>query len=333
MSRPLRIFTWHVHGSYLYYLSQVPHEFYIPVDEAGSPGYGGRTSSYPWPANVIAVPKDEVCRREFDCILFQSHQHYLDDQFEVLSEAQRRLPTVFLEHDPPREHPTDTRHPVQSADVLLVQVTAFNQLMWDAGPTPTRVVEHGVMQSPLAPDRCVRERGIVVVNNICKRGRRLGHDLWEQARQQIPLDLVGMGWEQAHGLGEVAHHELPAFLSQYRFFFNPIRYTSLGLAVCEAMMAGLPIIGMATTEMVTVVPSGVAGFLDTRLDKLLPVMQALLHDKELARELGEGARRIAQERFSISRFVSDWLDVFATVTATSRFRTSITAHSPHIIAP
>jgi NAD(P)-dependent dehydrogenase (short-subunit alcohol dehydrogenase family) len=29
---------------------------------------------------------------------------------------------------------------------------------------------------------------------------------------------------------------------------KPVRYTSLGLAVCEAMMLGLPIIGLATTE-------------------------------------------------------------------------------------
>jgi ADP-heptose:LPS heptosyltransferase len=29
---------------------------------------------------------------------------------EILTEAQRRLPRIYLEHDPPREHPTDTRH-------------------------------------------------------------------------------------------------------------------------------------------------------------------------------------------------------------------------------
>ena len=38
----------------------------------------------------------------------------------------------------------------------------------------------------------------------------------------------------------VPHAELPAFMSRYRFFFNPIRYTSMGLAVIEAMMVGLP---------------------------------------------------------------------------------------------
>lgn len=40
MSRPsrLRILTWHVHGNYLYYLTQAPHEFYLVADAARGPG-------------------------------------------------------------------------------------------------------------------------------------------------------------------------------------------------------------------------------------------------------------------------------------------------------
>ena len=32
MKRRLRILTWHVHGNYLYYLTQVPHDFYLVND-------------------------------------------------------------------------------------------------------------------------------------------------------------------------------------------------------------------------------------------------------------------------------------------------------------
>lgn len=79
------------------------------------------------------------------CILFQHERHYREDQHAILSAAQRRLPRIFLEHDPPRQSPTDTRHPVDDPDTLLEHVTAFNRLMWDNGRTPTRVVEHGVI--------------------------------------------------------------------------------------------------------------------------------------------------------------------------------------------
>ncbi len=304
--RPLRILTWHVHGSYLHYLSQVPHEFYVPVKPGRPAGYGGRGGWLPWPDNLHEVPADEVRRLRLDCVLFQSRRNYEYDQYEILSSAQRRLPQLYLEHDPPRENPTDTRHPVDDNNVLLVHVTAFNDLMWDAGRTPTCVIEHGVMVPPSARYTGEREAGVVVVNNLAGRGRRLGLDVFERARTQVPLSLVGMGSDELGGEGELRGERLWEFTASHRYFFNPIRYTSLGLAVCEAMVMGMPIVGLATTEMVTVVENGVSGFLDTRVDRLIERMQVLRQDHALAQELGEGARKHAQERFHIERFKRDW---------------------------
>ena len=133
-------------------------------------------------------------------------------------------------------------------------------------------------------------------------------------RAAVPLDLVGMDSEALGGLGEVPPPELPAFAARYRFFFNPIRYTSLGLAVCEAMMIGMPIVGLATTEMVTVVENGVSGYLDTDVDQLIERMRELLDDPDEARRAGPPARRRAEERFAITRFARDWEETFALVT-------------------
>jgi len=315
--RPLRILTWHVHGNYLYYLSQVPHTFYLPVKPGRPEGYGGRLPGMPWPDNLCDVPAEEVKNLDLDVILYQSHKNYLEDQYEILSEDQQRLPRVHLEHDPPRQQPTDTRHVVDDPNVLLVHVTHFNDLMWDSGRTPTRVVEHGVMVPPDVRYSGELERGLVVVNGLAGRGRRLGADVVARVRQEVPLDLVGMGSEKAGGLGEVPHDRLPAFEAPYRFFFNPIRYTSLGLAVCEAMMIGMPILGLATTEMVTAVENGVSGHVHTDVRTLVDRMHELLADPAEAHRLGEGARRQARERFRIERFVDDWLDVFRLVTGSA----------------
>jgi glycosyltransferase involved in cell wall biosynthesis len=152
-----------------------------------------------------------------------------------------------------------------------------------------------------------------VVNHLRRRGRRLGADVFERARAEVPLDLVGMDAESSGGLGEVPPMELAAFEARYRFFFNPIRYTSLGLAVCEAMMLGMPIVGLATTEMATAVENGVSGHVDTRVEALLGPMRDLLSDHDAARRLGEGARRRALERFHIDRFARDWEEAFALV--------------------
>jgi glycosyltransferase involved in cell wall biosynthesis len=311
--RPLRVLTWHVHGNYMLYLSRARVEFYLPTRPGRPAGYGGRGATFPFPDSVREVPAEEVRDLELDCVLFQSRSHYLTDRHEILSDAQKRLPHVYLEHDPPQEHPTNTRHPFDDPDGLLVHVTPFNELMWDNGRTPTRVIEHGVYVPDDVAYTGEIERGITVVNHLNRRGRRLGADVFRRIREEVPVDLVGMDAESMGGLGEVPPMELAAFEARYRFFFNPIRYTSLGLAVCEAMMLGMPVVGLATTEMATAVENGVSGYVDTRPEALLEPMRELLADPEEARRLGQGARRRALERFHIDRFAHDWEETFALV--------------------
>src|SRR5690606_33439710 len=249
MTRPLTILTWHVHGSYLWYLSHIPHLVCLPVKPGRPAGYGGALPGFPWPGKVREIPADQVRRLQFDCVIYQSRTNWQEDRFEILSPAQRRPPRIFLEHDPPRSSPTDTRHFVDDAGTLLVHVTPFNDLMWDSGRTPTRVIEHGVVLPAHVRYTGEIQRGIVVINGLKDRGRRLGADIFERVRERVPLDLVGMGSEELGGLGEIGHAELPAFMARYRFLFNPVRCTSLNLAVCEAMHAGVPVVGLATTEM------------------------------------------------------------------------------------
>jgi glycosyltransferase involved in cell wall biosynthesis len=315
MSRRLRILTWHVHGNYLYYLTQVPHDFYLVTDPERSPHHSGRSGTLPWGDNVHEAPLDRIAQMPFDIVLYQSRAAWEVERHAVLSPGQRKLPRIYLEHDPPQQHPTDALHWVDDPGALLVHVTPFNALMWDSGRTPACVIEHGV--KPLGEARYSGhlERGIVVVNNIDRRGRRLGLDVYQRAAAEVALDLVGMGSERAGGIGEVDNSLLPGTMAAYRFFFNPIRYTSLGLAVIEAMMIGLPIVALATTEMVSVIRNGENGYVDTRPQRLVEAMRLLLADAALARELGSAARREAQQRFGIQRFVEDWNAVLARVAA------------------
>jgi glycosyltransferase involved in cell wall biosynthesis len=308
----LKIFTWHIHGSYLYYLSQGNYDIYVPFNKERSDGFIGR-GSFPFGDNVHEVSAEEVRQLEFDCILFQSAKNYLTDQHELFSAEQHTLPKIYLEHDPPRQVPTETIHIVDDPDITLVHVTHFNNLMWNNNRTPTAVIDHGVIVPHDVHYKGDIEKGIVVINNIAKRGRRLGLDVFLEVQKQIPLVLVGMGSKEVGGYGEIPIADLPDFVSRHRFFFNPIRYTSLGLAVCEAMMIGMPIVGMATTEMPTVITNGVSGFIHTDVNDLIGKMKVLLADHALARTLGDGAKQKAMERFNIQRFSSDWERLFQSV--------------------
>lgn len=319
----MRIFTWHIHGSYLYYLSQGNYTIYIPVNEIRNEGYYGRGKTFPFGSNVVEVPVDEVRNLEFDCVLFQTNKNYLIDQYEILSARQRTLPKIYLEHDPPWEHPVNATHIVRgSYDVVLVHVTHFNRLMWNHHQElEVRVIEHGV-KVPDIPFSGEINKGIVVINNLPTRGRLLGLDIFLKVREHIPIDLVGMGTGEL-GLGEVLHPQLPEFISKYRFFFNPIRYTSLGLAICEAMMQGVPVVGLATTELSTVIDNERSGFIHTDPDYLIEKMKLLLADPQMATGIGRAGQEVARKRFSITRFVNDWEKLFEQVTRRNNTRSSI----------
>lgn len=91
-------------------------------------GYGDLGGALPWGDNVDEVELEGLKRETFDCVLYQSRRNYDVDRLVQLTDAQRQLPSIFLEHDPPQQHPTNTQHFVDDPNVLLVHVTPFNAL-------------------------------------------------------------------------------------------------------------------------------------------------------------------------------------------------------------
>ena len=56
-----RVLTWHIHGSYLYYLAHARAEFYVPLLPGRPPRFVGLpTGGYPWPANLHEVPAESI---------------------------------------------------------------------------------------------------------------------------------------------------------------------------------------------------------------------------------------------------------------------------------
>ncbi len=176
--RPIRVLTWHIHGNYLLYLSRANVEFYLPVKpgRARATAAGARPSRSP---TASATCRPRRCATSTSTASSSRRGRTTRSTSTRSSrDEQRRLPRIYLEHDPPRTHPTDTRHWFDDPDALLVHVTPFNALMWDSGRTPTRVIEHGVFVPEGVRYTGEIGRGIVVINHLrvarpAARGRRL----------------------------------------------------------------------------------------------------------------------------------------------------------------
>jgi hypothetical protein len=311
VDRRLNILIWHIHGSYLNALARIEHDWWLPVKPGKPEGYGGRGPTFDLPEWVHEVPAERVRDLDLDLVIYQTPKNLEVDGPEILSERQRALPRIYLEHNTPKPDAVSTRHPARDRQMLLVHVTHYNQLMWDNGDVPTTVVEHSVAVDPGAAWSGDLERGIVVVNGIERRPRIAGLDLFLAARQRLPLDIAGMGSERFGGLGDVAYRDLHRRIAPYRFLYSPMRYTSLPLAVIEAMTIGMPVVALATTELPTVIEHGVTGYVSNDPEELFAAMERLLADRDHARRIGEAGRAVARERFGLDRFARDWNCAFA----------------------
>ncbi len=307
--RKLNVLIWQIHGSYLNSLVQAPHRFYLPTKLGKPEGYGGRGPTYSWSPDTIDVPAEEVRDLDLDLIIYQTMKNFTEDARGILSPEQRALPTIYLEHNTPQGRINEMVHPVNDPGVLLVHVTHFNDLFWDSRGTPTRVIDHAVMPTS-GGYTGEHEKGVSLINDMPRRKRVVGGDIYARVRREVPLDLFGFNSKEVAGFGDLPQAKVHEEMKPYRFYFNPIRYTSLPLSILEAMEIGLPVVALATTELVTVIKDGENGFIDTNVENLIRRMHQLLADPEEARLIGEAGRRTVQERFRLERFVTDWEAAF-----------------------
>lgn len=303
----MRILLWHVHGSWTTALVQGRHEYLLPLVPDRGPDGRGRAHTWDWPPSAVEVSRDEAREAGIDLVILQRPV-----ELERLARewvGDRRVPTVYVEHNAPQGRIAEMRHPAADRDDLtVVHVTHFNDLFWDCGSTPTRVIEHGVVD-PGYRYSGASPRAAVVINEARRRGRVTGTDLLERfAAFGVPIDLFGMDAGALGGREQVPQHRLHDEMAERRLYLHPIRWTSLGLSLIEAMHLGMPVVALATTEAPDAVPPA-AGVLSTRVDRLAEGARDLLADPERARVAGLAARAAALERFGLRRFLDDWDDL------------------------
>jgi glycosyltransferase involved in cell wall biosynthesis len=298
----VNIFLWHVHGSWTTAFVQGRHRYLVPVLPGRGPDGRGRADTYEWPASVVEVTPQEAAAAVVDAVVLQRPQELEGLAAQWLGGRQpgRDLPAVYLEHNTPQGRIAEMRHPAADRpELTIVQVTHFNRLFWDTGCTPVRVIEHGVVDPGHLYEGDM-ERAGAAINEPGRRGRVVGADLLSELSRTLPVDVFGIGTD--HDLPQWRLHQE---IARRRVYVHPYRWTSLGLALLEAMHIGLPVVALATTEVPEAVPAN-AGFVSNRMETLHEGLRRLCHDRRLAQEMGEAARQHALRRYGLPRFLDDW---------------------------
>lgn len=315
----MRVLFWHVHGGYADAFVRGSHVYLVPVN-ASRDAWGGGTHGRDWPA-AREVPVEELRDADIDVVVLQRPEEV--DLVAALTGRRpgRDLPAVYLEHNTPKPDAVNTRHPMaERSDILLVHVTHFNRLFWDNGEAPTRVVPHGV-PDPGLQHTGELARSAVVVNEPVRRHRIVGSDLLPRFAAPAPIDVFGMkaeplpaalgvGEDVVAPVGDLPTERLHAEMARRRVYLHPFRWTSLGLALLEAMHLGMPVVALATTEVPRAVPAD-AGVVSNDLDELVRGLRDLHADPALAADRGARARAHVLRHHGLPAFHRAWDDVLA----------------------
>lgn len=325
----MRVLLWHVHGSWTDAFVRGSHEYLLPVLPGHGPWGLGRAGR-PWPTSVREVRLDGLDPDSVDAVVLQRPEE-LAEVARVLGRTPGRdLPAAYVEHNSPRCDVPNSVHPLaDQQSIPVVHVTHFNELFWDNGSAPTLVIEHGIPDPGRAYTGEVPELA-AVVNEPVRRGRVVGTDLLGRFAAAAPLRIFGMGGNglsHAVGLpppkltvvGDLPMDELHREMSRCRVYLHPFRWTSLGLALLEAMQLGMPVVALATTEAVRAVPPE-AGAISTSVGELVRAARLLIDNPQEARRRGGIAREVALDRYGLPAFLDAW-DVLLGELSDPRFRT------------
>lgn len=319
----MNILIWHVHGSWSTSFVHGRHRYLVPVVDDRGPDGRGRAETWDWPEAAVEVTPEELADAQIDLVIVQRPRDIeLFGQWAGGRRLGRDVPAIWLEHDAPQGRINELRHPAADRDdiALVVHVTHTNDLFWDCGEVRTAVVEHGVVDPGQRWTGEIEAIG-VVINEPVRRARVTGTDLLPRFGEVGTVDLFGMRvdplsdpsrpWLRTYE--DLPQEKMHLELARRRLYVHPFRWTSLGLALIEAMQLGMPVLALATTEAHDAVPPG-CGIVSNDVSLLTAAAARLLADAGAAAELGAAARAHALDRYGLDRFLADWDQILEEVT-------------------
>ena len=209
------------------------------------------------------------------------------------------------------------------------------------------VVHNGIdvdrFDKPLAADGAIGSDGSILIGTVGHLAPIKGQDVFVRAaalisarRQGVQFVVIGedkspeMRYRRLlesliaeHGLREIVtmpgwHDDMPAVLSSLTLFVSAARSEPFGLAIVEAMAAGLPIVATASEGALEIIEDGLTGKLVPVDDaeSLAQVIDDLLDNPLDRSRLGRNAVHAARERFSLARMATDTERVYREVLST-----------------
>ena len=323
---PLNILTFPTHERYETLLARTGHNFY----SYHAPGIKHWNTDYAEiPDNYMLLDESLEGRQvplslDLDLVLSQNKF----GQFQIAHQIADtlHLPMVSLEHTLPipfwdQKMRSSLRNMRADANVFISEysIEGWN---WDSQPD-TLIIKHGVDSEAFKPEKGLKKESHIlsVVNDWINRDWCCGFTIWQEVTKGLPVSVLG----DTPGLSKPASSfdELVRAYQSSRIFLNTSTISPVPTSLLEAMACGCAVVSTATCMIPEIIENGVNGFISNDEEELKEMLVELLNNEELAKEVGEQARKTILEDFSEDRFVNEWnkvFDVVSKIPYTGRFK-------------
>ena len=300
----LNILTFCTHERYEQQLCKTGHNFYaINHGKRWDTDYGEIPKNY---TQIDGAPPSYV---DIDLVLCHTPCERLAISQKIKQDL--NVPVILHTHTLP-DIRTDTSLQVQQfqeASSWVDQrsfISKFNRDAWGCNESTAKYIEHG-MDCDLWMDFDAADRDNVclsVVNDWPNRDWCCGWELWKQTSQDLPLRVFG----KSPGLSEPADsiEHLREIYHSSSIFYNTSIHSPVPTVLMEAMACGCAVVSTATCMIPEIIDHGKNGLISNDANDLRAMLESLLKNPDMARELGKNAQKTIREKYNLTQFVENW---------------------------
>lgn len=300
----LNILTLCAHERYEQALCKTGHNFYsLAHYKKWDKDYGEIPENY---ININTIPE----YLDFDLILAHTDDFPILDGVPVIRHV-HVLPDIRYDI----EQEKNRLKFIAKHTTTMSFISDFSRKEWGFSPADASVIEHGIDTNFWKSENIQRKNlCLSVVNEWPNRDWCCGWELWksivgfDNTSFTIPVRVVGKN----KGLSEPAKSiiDLKNIYNTSSIFLNTSLHSPVPTVLLEAMSCGCAVVSTATCMIPEIIKHGENGFISNDPNELKSYINLLLSNENIARKMGDEARKTIETKFNITNFINNWNKLF-----------------------
>lgn len=258
----------------------------------------------PCPHNIHVLPKIDINKQIYrdlslDLVICQNRY----SQLQLLSSIATQLgcPIICIEHNYPNTEVNEflTRHLADQPSNINIFTSQNCQEVWGIDGN---IIHNGIDTQYFSGYDGTTPRALIIENQYNRK--HTGFKIFQELIKNIPIDLFGDNTNTPQNM----EHYLKLY-QDHRMFIDTSTWNCNNTKLLEAMSVGCPIITTNRSNHMNIIKNGWNGFITNDIKEMIQAANTLLNSPELAKNIGQNARRTIIDNFNEENFVNEYNNI------------------------